>query len=432
MDVDHGRDAGVALRSVTRVTCALLLPALLLACKNDTVAEEAPRGFQEISSQCAPTAIADRFLVSWKDGSISVERARNADEFKKYILQPNEDEIAFAEHDQVIRLDRSPMETETFAAAESWGQEIIEAPGAWARGVQGQGVTVAVIDSGVDVTHPQLRAQLAINTAEQENGIDDDGNGLIDDISGYDFHDNSPQVRDGSGHGTHVAGIIVAEHGVPDMSGAPQVVGVAPGARLLPLDFMTDNGAGSIGNAIRAIHYAVSQGAKVINASWGGGECSATLQRTIQDLEAKGVLMVVAAGNMGVNLDWNPEFPAAFTSNSQITVGATSARDIMAGFSNYSYSLVHLAAPGVNIVSTLPGGRRGQLSGTSMAAPFVSAAAALLWSFRPQATVSQVRQALFQSVDRDPSHPNGVLAVRTGGRLNVRKAIDTLATQLPE
>lgn len=422
MDVGYDR--------LHKTAFALALPFVFAACSSDSVAE-APTGFRDVSSQCSATAVPNRFLVKWKDGSTSVEHARDREEFIADVMKPNEDEIQFAEHDQIIRLESPEIALEVQAVADDWGQQMIEAPEAWSRGVEGQGVIVAVIDSGVDITHPQISNRLAINEAEEVNGIDDDGNGLIDDINGYDFNDDTPYVSDGTGHGTHVAGVIVADHTSQIAPGATRIKGVAPKAELLPLDFMNDEGAGSIGDAVRAINYAVSRGAKVINASWGGGECSETLRQTIRDLDSKGVLLVVAAGNSGSNLDWSPEFPAAFRSASQLTVGATSARDILAGFSNYSFELVHLAAPGVNIQSTLPGGRTGQLSGTSMAAPFVSAAAALLWSHRPTATVAQVRQALLSGVDRDPSDPKGVLTVQTGGRLNVPKALDQLAAIVP-
>ncbi|MCM2280323.1 MAG: S8 family serine peptidase [Bdellovibrionaceae bacterium] len=429
MDVGQGRQFHLIMLFV--------LPLALAACKKDDSVAEAPSGFQEISSKCESTAVPNRFLVNWKDGTLSIEHARNREEFLRTIMEPNEGQIDFAEHDQLVHLEitdeitGAAPTTRALTIPDDWGQQIVEASVAWSRGIVGQGVTVAVVDSGVDINHVQIQPRLATNSAEIVNGVDDDGNGYIDDVYGYDFQDGSPQVNDGTGHGTHVAGVIVADHAVSLGETTPAVKGLAPGAQLLPLDFMTDSGAGSIGNAIRAIKYAVSRGAKVINASWGGGACSATLRQTIQELEAQGVLMVVAAGNSGSNLDWEPEYPAAFQSGSQITVGASTFRDIMAGFSNYSYSLVHLAAPGADIYSTLPGNHTGDLSGTSMATPFVSATAALLWSFRPQATVAQIRHALLNGVDRDPADPRGVLAVSTGGRLNIRKALDELARQLP-
>lgn len=391
-----------------------------------------PPKFHNITTECSPTAIVNRFVVRWNDGSISVEQARDRDAFVRDVLEPYQDEIDFAENDQIVRLQDPAQASEpgtltamSATVATDWGQQMVEAPAVWQQGVRGKDVTVAIIDSGADITHPQLQPRLATNANETANGVDDDGNGLIDDINGYDFEMNSGDVRDGAGHGTHVAGIVLADHTAGD------VRGIAPEAKLLPLDFMNDQGEGSISAAISAIHYAVSRGAKVINASWGGGQCSDALLETVRELESKGILFVVAAGNAGRSLESKPEYPAAFKLTGQLTVAASSTRDIMAGFSNFSYALVQLAAPGVSIVSTYPGSRMAAMSGTSMAAPFVSGAAALLFSYRPNATVADVRNALMQSVDLDPKDPQGTMAVATGGRMNIRKAVEKLTQLVP-
>jgi len=412
-----------------KITFAFALVLMVLSgCAEDTK-EPAPEGFREVSSECSTNALPNRYLVKWKDGSTSIEYAKDRAEFIKEVFEPNAEDIEFAEHDFKVRVGLPATQNlmpSQFGADESWGQSAVEAPAVWSQGVTGSGVIVAVIDSGVDIEHPQLKSRLAVNSREVVNGRDDDGNGLVDDVTGFDFATGSGAVRDGAGHGTHVAGIILADPNVGLSSSQSRVSGVAPDARLLPLDFMDDQGLGTISDAIQAINYAVRRGAKVINASWGGGVCSESLRRAISDLGQKGILFVTAAGNSGLNLDFSPEYPAAFQIGAQLTVAATSARDMMAGFSNYSYDRVHLGAPGINIVSTLPGARTGPLSGTSMAAPFVSGAAALLWSRFPQATLSQVRQALLTSVDRDRVDPRGVLAVQSGGRLNVRKALNEL------
>lgn len=166
----------------------------------------------------------------------------------------------------------------------------------------------------------------------------------------------------------------------------------------------------------------------MINASWGGAFCSQSLRDKIASLRSRGVLFVAAAGNngdgnqtYGTDLAVLPVFPAALALPGQITVGASTARDYMAGFSNFSYELVDIVAPGSRILSTYPGGRTKVLDGTSMAAPFVSGAAALLMGFRPRATVADVKQALLKGADRGP------FAVSTQGRLNVRASIEELA-----
>jgi subtilisin family serine protease len=386
--------------------------------------------FRQGAPGCDVAAIPNQFIVHWKDGSVSVEKARDRKTFKNQFMQENSGEIEYAEHDYIVSVPEEPQaDFSTQAMAdEYWGQNKIEAPAAWNAGNKGQGVIVAVIDSGAEVTHSQLRNQLAINAGEiAGNNKDDDGNGYVDDVAGFDFFSRSGAVTDGSGHGTHVSGIILAEHGTG------LVKGVAPLAKLLPLRFMDDNGAGSVSGAVEAIQYAVDRGAKVINASWGGSMCSSSLREAIADLQNKGVLFVAAAGNSGANMDWESqrEYPAAFTSSAQITVGSTTVDDIRSYFSNFSWNFVHLMAPGSSIYSLYKGNSTRVLSGTSMAAPFVSGAAAVLWGYRPTATAAQIRQAIFAGVDKDPSEPNGTLPSQTGGRLNLRKSIQQLSSVLP-
>lgn len=397
----------------------------LTGCAND--AKTSSASITETKPACAATAIPNSYVVHWKDGTVSIARGYTRKDFEKEIFEPNKANIRIAEQDQMVRV--SPMSAvgtashvraydtvDAYSATDDqWGQAMIDAPDAWSAGIKGAGVTVAVVDSGVDITHPQIKNQLYTNTKEiPGNGIDDDGNGYIDDVHGWDFEGNQPIVADTAGHGTHVAGIILAEHGTST------VKGVAPLAKLLPLDFMNADGQGSIGDAILAIQYAADQGARVINASWGGSPCSQTLQKTIGEIEKKGVMFIAAAGNSGVDIESLPEYPAAFQSINQITVGASTVRDFTAGFSNFSFHLVQLFAPGAAITSTYPGNRIASLSGTSMAAPFVAGAAALLFSAHPGASVAQVRAAMLNSVDP------GSFAATSKGRLNVKKALDSM------
>lgn len=405
--------------------------ALLGACSNnvETTASDFSNALRNPQAQCESTAVPNQFLVGWKDGSFSVEKAKDREDFIKK-MEPYKDQIDFAENDQIIRIEKPPApavsaSVTTMSDTTTWGQDMVAAPDVWAQGVLGEGVTVAVIDSGVDLTHPQLQNQLYTNPGEiPDNGIDDDDNGLIDDVHGYDFAADTGHVTDGTGHGTHVAGIIAADHNTGS------VKGLAPKAKILALDFMNDAGEGQISNAIIAMYYAASQGAKVINASWGGAPCSKNLRNAIQALASEGVLFISASGNgdsrgIGLNLDVDPEYPAAFGLSNQITVGASSSRDYMAGFSNYSRTLVGLLAPGVGIYSTYPGNRIRALDGTSMATPFVSGAVALLMSAHPEASSAQIRSAILDSVDP------GNYPVSSGGRLNIKKALTALSTPNP-
>jgi subtilisin family serine protease len=386
----------------------------------------------ETSSTCASQQIATQFIVNWKDGHTTKEKAADKETFIRDFLKPHAGEINFAEHDHRIHLIKEPaaqLMAESVPPAVNWGQNMVQAPAVWAQGIQGQGITVAVVDSGVDITHAQLSTQVAMNSGEMgtdssghnksSNGIDDDNNGYVDDVHGWDFTTNSPVISDHSGHGTHVSGIILANHNTGT------IPGMAPQAKVLPLAFIDSTDSGAISDAILAIQYAASRGARVINASWGGAPCSQALRQTIATLQGLGIVFVVAAGNSGADIDTSPEYPAAFGFAGQITVGASTSLDNQAGFSNYSTNLVDFVAPGVSVTSTYPGNTTAVMSGTSMATPFVSGAVTLLLSHKPQASVAQIKQALQQGVDTGP------FAVLTRGRLNVQKAIQALDALVP-
>ena len=408
-------DVSALLRWGTIVLIALTLSG----CGESEV--EPQEKLQTPSATCSSLAIQNKFIVHWKDGSMSVEQSEDSDAFVKGFMTENNEDISWAEHDYIVKQYRpvtSPIAS-TVNAEVGWGQARVQVQDVWNQGIRGQNVIVAVIDSGVDINHPQLVNQIYKNPNESENGIDDDGNGLIDDVYGYDFERNQAYVSDGTGHGTHVSGIVAGDHSVGNIKG------IAPDAKIIPLDFMNSKGEGALSDAVRAMNYAASMGATVINASWGGAPCSDSLASAIKNLERQGVMIVVASGNNGLNLDVRPEFPAAYNFNNQITVGASSPNDFTADFSNYSNQLVDIVAPGVSIYSTytIPGER--YLDGTSMAAPFVSGAVALLKSHRPLATLQEIKSALLTTVDAGP-YP-----VATRGRLNIKKAIETLETLVP-
>lgn len=433
-----GKGSDMDVRRPLFITIAVLAASSMSACANNSRGT-VESGVNKPSVACAALAIPDRFIVQWKDGSVSVEEAEDSEALVRDLIEPYRDEIEFAEHDFKVSLRTPADETvESMAtppAAQDWAQKDIGAYEAWSLS-DGAGVTVAVIDSGADVTHPQLRGRIAINTDEIPNdGIDNDNNGLIDDYYGYDFHKyamggGSGRIEDPAGHGTHVSGIIAAEHSGP-------MKGVAPGAKLLPLNFMGVDGSGYIGDAIFAIDYAVRRGARIINASWGGSNCSLALRDKVDAIGRAGILFVAAAGNgdpytgIGYNLDYRADYPAAFGLPWQLTVGATNVNGIMTGFSNFSQNLVHLMAPGWQIMSTYPmdnvcrghSPARGYcyMSGTSMATPYVAGAAALLWSYRPMASLAQIHKALMVSVT-----PGDYPSI-TKGRLNIRKALDEIA-----
>ena len=298
------------------------------------------------------------------------------------------------------------------------GFDAIDAATGW-NVARGTGRTiVAVIDSGIDYRHPDLVANMWRNPGEiAGNGRDDDGNGYVDDVYGADTASNDGDPLDGYGHGTHVAGIVGASG-----NNGLGVSGVAWTTKLMAVKFIDDAGVGYTSGAIRAIDYAVSSGAKIINASWGGGPYNALLDAAIGRAEAAGVLVVTAAGNGGSNTDTSPFYPAGYVTGhgNVVTVAATTRSDGLASFSNYGRSTVTLAAPGESIYSTLPNGAYGTKSGTSMATPFVAGAAAVLWDANPTWSVQQVIARLKGTVD-----PLAGLTGKTitGGRLNLASLV---------
>jgi subtilisin family serine protease/subtilisin-like proprotein convertase family protein len=294
----------------------------------------------------------------------------------------------------------------------------IDAAEAWNTTTGSRTIIVAVIDTGIDYNHPDLAANMWRNSREiAGNGFDDDRNGFVDDVYGADFHNNDGNPMDDNRHGTHVAGTIGAVG-----NNARGVIGVSPNVQLMGLKFLAANGSGSTSNAIRAIDYAIANGAKIINASWGGGGGAQgdALYQAIQRARNAGVIFVAAAGNAGANNDVTGSWPANYNLDNVISVAATDRNDNLASFSNYGATKVHLAAPGVSILSTTPNGNYASYSGTSMATPHVAGAAALVWAANPNWTYAQVRSRLLATVDRLASLQN---RVSTGGRLNVGSAV---------
>jgi subtilisin family serine protease len=301
----------------------------------------------------------------------------------------------------------------------------IDAPEAWAI-TRGAGATVAVVDTGIDLTHPDLAGQFWSNPGEtgngrETNGIDDDHNGYVDDWRGWDFvnGDNAVDTQN-SFHGTHVAGTIAAATG-----NGVGVAGVAPDARVLPVKiFGAPNTSASSVTIALAFDYAGSLGVDVVNASLGG---LGTSQLVTDAMNAHpSTLYVVAAGNDAA--DAASYMPCNSPAANLVCVGASTNVDDAAYFSNVSATAVDLFAPGENVLSTTLGGSYVYASGTSMAAPHVSGAAALLAAKAPAAPVAQLRAALLSSVDPKPAFTGLSL---TGGRLNAAAALAGLTTATP-
>lgn len=293
----------------------------------------------------------------------------------------------------------------------------IDAPEAWDICTGVPDTIVAIVDTGVDYRHRDLNDNMWINIGEiAGNGVDDDDNGYVDDIYGYDFHNNDGDPCDDRGHGTHCAGTIAAEG-----DNGLDIVGVCWNARIMALKFLGSDGYGSTSHAVTAFYYAVANGADVVSNSWGGGGYSHAMKDAIDYAHSQGVIMLSSAGNNNSNY---PKYPANY--EHMISVAATDSNDEKAPFSDYG-NWVDIAAPGVDILSLRAEGTSGGTiyddyttvaSGTSMACPHVAGACAVLLSANPLLTCDEVYDILIETVD--PIPPGICIA---DGRLNLHSAI---------
>ena len=293
---------------------------------------------------------------------------------------------------------------------QQWALQKIMAEKAWEISQGSTDVIVGVVDTGIDYTHSDIKDQMWVN----------DNPGPDNDIYGANFvvtNDQTPaqylslkgDPKDDHGHGTHCAGVIGAAHN------GEGTVGINPHIRLMALKFLSADGSGDLNGAVNAITYGVDHGAKVLSNSWGGGPYSKALEDAISYAKDRGVLFVAAAGNEYNNNDSTPTYPASYKLDNIIAVAATDSSDNKADFSNFGLS-VHIAAPGVDIISTILNGGYEKMSGTSMAAPHVSGAAALLLAAEPTLTFSDVKQRIIETSDYIPSLESKTL---NAGRLNL-------------
>jgi len=354
---------------------------------------------------------------------VTVDPSRTEDATERLLRNPA---VEFVEPNWVLRAHRIPNDR---SFIDQWGLRNlghfdgkagadISATAAWDVAT-GTNAIVAVVDTGVSYKHPDLIGNAWKNPGDLVNGMDDDGDGFSDDVYGADFFSNDSNPDDDGGHGTHVAGIIGAQG-----NNAIGVTGVNWDVNVMSLKFLDENGEGNTADAANAIDYAVAHGARVVNASWGGPSFSQALYGAIRRAGERGTLVVAAAGNEGVNADTRPDYPAAFDLPNIISVAATDRSDRLLDFSNYGSKSVDLAAPGDDVTSTVPSladpTGYAAFSGTSMAAPFVSGAAALYLSKYPGAGVDQIKAALLGTVDRLPTLAGKSV---TGGRLNLARAL---------
>ena len=301
----------------------------------------------------------------------------------------------------------------------------IHAVDAWNTTTGSRNVIVAVIDTGIDYNHPDLAANVWTNPGEiAGNGIDDDSNGIIDDIHGARWTSNngtptSGDPMDDHSHGTHCAGTI---GGVGNNSVG--VAGVNWQVSIMGLKFLNGSGSGSNVDAIAAIEYAVDQGAHFTSNSWGGGGHDAALRDAIAAAGAAGQLFVAAAGNDSLNTDVSPHYPSSYDLDSIVSVASSDHNDARSSFSNVGIVTTDLAAPGSSILSTTPGDTYGLKSGTSMATPHVAGVTALLLAQHPGATPAQLKSWLMNGTTPLPAWES---LVASGGRLNAAEALRVAA-----
>ncbi len=363
----------------------------------------------------------------WRDCEIKLRSDLDLEE--ALTLYRNHPSVLYAEPNYRLHATQLPNDPRL---SELWGLDNlgqtgglidadIDAPEAWDVTLGGS-TLVAVIDTGVDYNHEDLAANMWVNEGEVPgDGVDNDHNGFIDDVHGYDFVNDDGDPMDDQGHGTHVAGTIgaVGDNGIG-------VVGVNWNANIMAVKFLDASGSGTNADAVRAINYATQMGARVSNSSWGGNEpFSQALYDAIDNARQAGQVFVAGAGNgnfigWGQNNDQNPFYPASYDLDNIISVAATDHQEEKAIFSNYGASTVDLAAPGVDILSTRPNNTYERLSGTSMATPHVAGVAALILDQHPDWTYSQVITQIFGTVD-PVAAMNGISV--TGGRLNAASAL---------
>lgn len=400
----------------------------------------------------APPAVSGQLLVGFEDGIskdrqdqiLGAESGRLSQRFRSVrggrltVVRPrsgtslrilrrrlsSRPEVAYAERDffnfASAKTPDDPLYASQYALGDSPDDHDIDAPDAWAT--RTGCAKVAVLDTGVDFDHPDLKANVVESKDKPGDGKDNDKNGYVDDAHGFNAIKGKGSGKDDEGHGTHVAGIVAGRG-----NNATGVAGVCWSGKIVPVKFLDSRGRGTTSDAIVGIEYAVKSGAKIINCSFGTSGKSEALHDAVKFAKKKNALLVVAAGNSSENIDKSPEYPAAFNDDNILAVAASTSQDKLASFSNFGDDEVDVAAPGDDIRSTYLGGGYRVLSGTSMAAPFVAGVAALMKKQESDADYSDLRYAITHKVDKPPALDG---KVAHDGRLNARKALAAIGDRV--
>jgi len=301
----------------------------------------------------------------------------------------------------------------------------INAAKAWKITKGNSRIKIAVIDTGVDYNHEDLKSNMWTNEKELNGkpGIDDDGNGYVDDIHGYDFANNDGDPMDGNGHGTHCSGTIAAGH-----NNGIGIAGVMANAQIVGVKFLTDEGSGTTAAAIAAIDYATKVGVDIMSNSWGGGGHSQALEDVIKVANAAGIIFTAAAGNSASNNNSTPQYPANYDVSNVISVAAHNYNDDLASFSCYGSNTVHVAAPGRNILSTTPNNNYDVFSGTSMATPHVTGVIGLYLSEHGKQDPETLRENLMRSSVYAAAYGRTTIS---GGRVDAYNFLSGIVTSRP-
>jgi len=344
--------------------------------------------YQSFDGPIDEVAQGNTFLIKTDQKSRLIELSNHPD--VEYI-EPN---YRISIDDDVLDVDvvKDPKFSKQWGLKNKYGVDInIEK--AWEMTKGSKDIKIAVIDTGIDYNHPDLKDQMWVNEAELngEKGVDDDGNGYIDDIHGANLIKGDGDPMDDQGHGTHCAGVIGATHNNKG------IAGVMANVQLMGLKFLDSSGRGDVVAAIKAIDYAIAQKVDIMSNSWGSTEESKALEEAVQRASDAGIVFVVAAGNAGTNNDNKPFYPANYNFDNVITVAAHDKKGAKARFSNFGKETVHIYAPGTSILSTLPWNRYGKRSGTSMAAPFVSGIIGLQLAMGEGLLASDIKERIIKT-----------------------------------
>ena len=380
-------------------------------------------GFEQLQSIFSTTEVE-----KLSDNFVLIHRGEDFGKLQSILLE--NDLIEYVEQNQRIRL----LSHDTFSSLipndpgfdKLWGIDNaknptfdISAKEAWSLQTGSHKVIVGVVDTGIEASHPDLKDNMWFNEAEAQGkeGVDDDGNGYVDDVHGWNFINNTPDGTDDHGHGTHCAGTIGASG-----NNGLGVVGVNWQVSLMSLKFLNEGGGGSTAHAIRAIDYGIKMGAHVLSNSWGGrGGYNKALFDMIQKTKDAGILFLAAAGNDYFNNnDRNPFYPAGYDIDNVVSVGSMDVQGKVSTFSNVGKRAVHVFAPGSNILSTVLKERYRSFSGTSMATPHVAGVAALLLAQNPDMSYREIRERLIQTATPVQTYKGLSVA---GGLVNAHRAL---------